>query len=319
DGKVFPVSLSAEDVRSVLASRAVDNGFEIVRNESGVAIELIGDDGLVNPADSHCGYKVTTDSGHSYMAENVVIATGGRSYPGTGSDGSMYPVIESLGVSLITPAPALVPVFVQDYGYSALSGISFKNTEIVVRDGDKIVARNVDDLLLTHKNFSGPAVINISRDIRTGMTLTVNYVAPMRDDELTGGIKKRMAGNGKSVANFLVDLLGLPSAFVAAIAEECGVDPSRKASSLTGAEAGMLARAFACHEYSVSGLGGYSEAMVTRGGVALDQIDLKSMECKLLPGIYFIGEVVDIDGDTGGYNLQFAYSSAVAAMKNILE
>lgn len=152
-------------------------------------------------------------------------------------------------------------------------------------------------------------MLNNSRYINAGFRVEINFVFPYTVSSVLSRIKGACGGNNKSAVSFFAEEFGLPKRFVSLILGSCGLS-EKKLSSMTGCEMETAARAFAAAVFSVSGTGSFREAMATKGGVALDGVDFSFMESKTQKGLYFIGEVLDIDGNTGGYNLQFAYSSA---------
>ena len=303
DGKIFPTSMDAHDVLNALLQRAGKIAFE----EEVTAVLKV-----------ETGYEVYTNKG-CYDCTNLVIATGGCSYPTTGSDGKMFGILQrDLAIDIVPPIPALTPVFVEKYPFGELSGISFKDVELTLYDGAKKTHRAFGDLLLTFKNFSGPVIINNSRSIKTGMTIELNFLGNMGFQELLAKLKKDFPGNNKTAVGYISEDLNLPKRFAKLVSDELGLSQN-KLSQLGGAQMKALATALTAWKFTVSGLAGFKEAMVTAGGVSLDEVDLKTMESKGYPGLFFIGEVLDVDGDTGGYNLQFAYSSAMAAADKIRE
>lgn len=304
DGKVFPKSLKASDVRNVLEKRAEENGYDFLMNKTITDIVFNDNKFIVKSFDE------------SYISHKLILACGGKSYPKTGSDGSIYPLLEKAGFNISEPKPALCPVYVHGYKYKELSGISFKNAEVSLLKNKKIICTNKDDLLITRKNFSGPAIINISRYVEAGMSLVINYTG-LAPREAESVIKKSFQSSKKEAKRFLTELFRLSLSFTDVILRECVIDSSKKASSLTGEEIEKISKALCEHIYEISGRGSFGEAMVTQGGVNLDEINLKTMESVRYKGLYMIGEMLDIDGDTGGYNLQFAYSSAIAANKDM--
>lgn len=298
DGKVFPKSLKASEILNALLRKAESNGFNLHLDENVTSIDY-----------ENGRYVITTSRGH-YETPVLVIAAGGKSYPRTGSDGSLHPVIESLGIKVEALSPALTPVFVHGYSYKNASGISFKDVKVSIEGHT-----NVDDLLLTHKGFSGPAVINISRYVTAGMKININYWHPHTDLELESLIKKSYQHERKQISTFISRITALPLGFIEVLLNELGIDGSRRASTLSGEDIRSISKGICSHEYDISGIGSFAEAMVTKGGVSLDEISMKTMESKKYPGLYFAGEILDVDGDTGGYNLQFAYSSAMAIVR----
>ncbi|WP_164914396.1 BaiN/RdsA family NAD(P)/FAD-dependent oxidoreductase [Aminipila luticellarii] len=304
DGKVFPTSLDAQDILSMLKDCSSGNGFEVSYGRCVCKIEYSGGK-----------YEVLcSDLKHErlikYSADKVVVAAGGCSYPSTGSDGSIFQVLEELGLEIISVRPSLVPIFVQDYPYSSLSGTSFSPASVTVNGRE-----NRDDLLITHTNFSGPAVINISRYVKAGDKMLINYFPGKSFEEILSEFKKNVPKSSKQTAGFLLEYLGtgVSKRFIEKICERAEIAENQKASALTGSQLKKLAELLTRDTFSVSGTGGFNTAMATAGGVALTEVNLKNMECKKYPGLFFIGEVLDVDGDTGGYNLQFAWSSGYLA------
>ena len=307
DGKIFPVSMDSRDVKKALLEAAAANSVTIMKNSPVTAVTVIPE-----------GFEVTVGSKQSsYTCTNLVIATGGASYPTTGSDGTFLQVLKNaLGVEITELHPALSPIYVQNYPFEALSGISFKNAGLKIFNKNSKSLEAAGDLLLTHRSFSGPLILNNSRYINTGSRVEINFIFPYTVSSVLSSIKEVFRGNNKTVSSFFAEKYSLPKRFVATVLEPPGLS-ERKLSSLTGGEMETAARAFAAADYSVSGVGSFKEAMATSGGVCLDSVNLSAMESKTYKGLYFIGEVLDIDGNSGGYNLQFAYSSARAALDAI--
>lgn len=328
DGKLFPRSLKASHVLRALLDAAAGNGYKLIPDFRVGSIRP-QEDGTytVSPVGKHATGEHAVEE---YRTKKLVIAAGGCSFPDTGSDGNIFPILESLGIQIIPPAPALTPVFVQDYPYGELSGISFPDAEVTLGKH-----RLRGGLLLTHRGFSGPAVLNLSRYAKPGDPFKINYLpdllAPdgcMRhgspcSEKATSrsspASRRQISGNKKQAVHYFSDQFrgcGLPVRLIETMLPRAGIDPHSPAASLSGKKLTEFYRLLACDTFSISGLGGFRTAMVTRGGVALSEINLKTFECKKLPGLYVIGESLDIDGDTGGYNLQFAFSSGrLAAMQ----
>lgn len=299
DGKIFPKSMKAQDILNALLEN--QNG-EIIYESEVTEVEYLGQEE---------GYHLKARAG-DFFAKNLVIATGGASFPTTGSDGKLARTVSaSLGIPMEDLKPSLTPVFVENYCYGELSGISFRDVAIMVSGH-----RAVGDLLFTFKNFSGPVIINNSRYMKTGDVLEINFVWPRSRQELLAQMKKDFPGNGQSLVNYMSDTLDLPKRFAKAVAEMTGLD-CRKVSQFTGDEMKDVCALLTGQRFTVSGLAGFKEAMATAGGIKLSSVSTKTMESKDYPGLYFIGEVLDVDGDTGGYNLQFAYSSAMVAADSI--
>lgn len=326
DGKVFPGSMKVSTVLEALLKEIRGGGWELrcsaevkgickagAGKDSGISKSGACDDSGISKdragGDSSYGYSVsiTLADGTVLMTRKLVIATGGASYPATGSDGTFYDVLRSdLGLDISKPRPALTPVFVQDFSYEDLSGVSFD--DVIVTAGDHSVR---GPMLITHKGFSGPAILHISQYVQPGDELRINFLPDEYPEDIADRLKEDQPGNSTGTANYIASMHSLPKAFVKKLLKE----PDRKISTLSGKDIDAITSYLTDCVYSVSGTGGWNDAMVTAGGVALDQIDMKTMRIKTIGcDIRVIGEALDVNGDTGGYNLQFAYSSALAAL-----
>jgi predicted Rossmann fold flavoprotein len=227
----------------------------------------------------------------------------------------MFPVLErDLGVRIIPPRPALCPVEVTDFPYADLAGISFEKAEIRKvpasrQAGPAKGMRTVSEgaLLLTHRGYSGPAALDFSGSLHPGDVIEVNYIAPVRYEEALEILKTKSTGSRSELSTIVSEAFGLPKRF------------ARRLTGLSGPSLREAAARLTRDRLTVQSAGDLSEAMVTAGGASLDEMDLRTMELKKHPGVFLIGEALDIDGDTGGYNLQFAYSSARAAADTIAD
>ncbi len=341
DGRVFPRCEDGEQVRRALLSRARENGFELKTDS---AVRSIS--GSANIWRVACGKDV-------YETSHLVIATGGKSYPSTGSNGHMWKILErDLGIRIVSPRPALAPISVADYPYSELAGLSFPNVLLSVTAPGRKIQRSQGDLLLTHHSFSGPAALNLSADATDGDMLHINYLPDIPAEEVTARITKAFAAGKGNPANVLASLFGLPKRFCeSVIARSIGTNghydgnaqdgghragrcterttlfndggsqsketrdtritqTHRSANSYDGLSPRRVSSVLADDIFTVTGEADWNVAMATRGGIDLGELDLKTMEFREHPGLYAIGEALDVDGRTGGYNLQFAYSSA---------
>lgn len=314
DGKVFPKSMKAQDVVNLLLNEAKKNGFSLKSGHSVVNIEDISSE------DSTLFRIMVESSGKNveYTAKNVVIAAGGISYPKTGSDGSIFRAIESLkDIEVVDMKPALVPIYVEGYTYQEISGIAVRQAEVsLVTEIKKGKRSNRGDILFTHRNFSGPGIIDFSRYLNPGDKFKIDY--------LPEGFKSSESlisdGISKSILNHLLDETGLPKAFLQEIILKVqGVEPGDKTSSIPKKKIREIENIIRGEEFVVNGKAGMDKAMVTAGGVSLKEISTKTMESKKHPGLYFCGEVLDVDGNTGGYNIQFAFSSGYLAAQHILQ
>ncbi|NYT07952.1 MAG: NAD(P)/FAD-dependent oxidoreductase [Methanomicrobiales archaeon] len=304
-GKIFPVTKRASDVLAILLSECARRGVEVF---PGQAVRK------VSRADGRFFMETGTES---YRADAVVIATGGASYPATGSTGDGYRLARELGHTVTEIAPALTPVMVRDYPFPDLAGISFENLPIsLVRTGKK-VRQASGDVLFTHTGLSGPGILDLSRFILPGDVLKVSFL-PGRDQEAARKqVTDALSASGPRQVKTVLAGLPLPERFVRRLLERSGIAPDLTCSHLPKRARQEIIAALTGYPFPVLRLGGFDEAMVTRGGVALHEIDPKTMESTIVPGLFCIGEVLDIDGDTGGYNLQAAFSTGMLAARGI--
>lgn len=315
DGKVFPSSYKAEDILNLLLDKSQKNGFAIEYDSKVTSIDYIHSK---NQNDKL--FNIVTSKKVSFKARKLIIAAGGCSYPQTGSDGSMLDLLKNIGVEIIPTKPALVPIHVHQYPFESLSGISFPNARVSLvsvekakgleKRSQKTVISELDgDLLLTHRNFSGPCIINISRYANVDQLLQLAYYTSKDPKTILTGLKNRIPGNQQQVITFLFEYLSLPKRFLEIVCERAKVNPTEKISALPDRQLKNIITLITSDSYKISGLGGYNIAMATVGGVSLDEVNPKTLESIKFPGLYFAGEILDVDGDTGGYNMQFAFSS----------
>ncbi len=301
NGKVFPATRKSADVLAVLLAECKSAGVTIHCSEPVTGIASDGD-----------AFTVATASA-SYQAGSVVITTGGASYPQCGTTGDGYRFAAELGQPVTEIAPALTPLLIRPFPFAALAGISFENMHFTVWRNTKKVSDHTGDVLFTHLGLSGPGILDASRGILPGDSVRLSFAGPMRREEFAAELAQRAAENpgwqiGTILAKYpiperlnrkLLALSGIPDDLT------CAHFSSEKRSALITN----------CTEFPlvVTALGEFKIAMATRGGVALDGVNAKSMESKIVPGLFFAGEVLDIDGDTGGYNLQAAFSTGCLA------
>ena len=305
DGKLFPKTESSRDVRQVLLDALHESGVELRYHAAVESIEReSGGTFLLCIAN-----KIAT-----YRAKRVVLATGGKTYPVTGSTGDGYRLAKSLGHTIIEPAPALTSVRVRDYRLTECAGLSFENISVRLFRNGKRMASAKGDMLLTHHGLSGPVILDMSRSIRKGDELCVSFVAGYTDANV---FERQLTQDSsvfgkKSVKNRLAKY-GIPERLLVQLFAQNGISLDLTVAEWTRETRKNLARKLIEHPFFVARLGGDNEAMVTCGGIAFTEVDRNTLQSRLVPGLYFCGEVLDIDGDTGGYNLQFAFSSGKLA------
>ena len=247
----------------------------------------------------------------------MVIATGGMSYPGTGSSGDGYSFAVSLGHAISKPAPALTPVTITGYPFSGCAGISFPKMAFSIWRGGKRVARCRGDVLFTHTGLSGPGILDNSRLMQAGDVLRLSFADAKDPGEFLKEASERIRSSGKRGLVTALVSGRLPVRFVRNLCVTIGVAPDTPCSQVTATERSRVVSALTDFPVTLSSLGDFSVAMVTKGGVDLTEVDRKTMESRLVGGLFFAGEVLDIDGDTGGYNIQAAFSTGFLAGSSI--
>jgi predicted Rossmann fold flavoprotein len=299
-GKIFPASRRAADILQALLSACREGGVEIRCRQSVAGLTL----------DAPREFRVRTAS-DDFFARSVILAVGGQSYPATGSTGDGYRLAASLGHTVVPPRPGLTPFFIQDFPLASLTGISFKNLAVTLWRGEKKIKTLVGDLLITHHGVSGPVVHNLARYAELGDTATLAFAAgeDLESFRKTGMPDADPNGNLRT----WLKQFGLPQSLQLKILRLAQIPSEIPAAQLSRDKRLALVRLLGAFPLKISSLGDFKVAMVTCGGVALDEINPKTMESRMVPGLYFAGEVMDIDGDSGGYDLQAAWSTGSLA------
>lgn len=298
DNKVFPITLSASDILAVLVSSCREKGIEIIYDEAALKASYDYDKNI---------FLIKTEKS-TYAGKNLVIATGGKSYPNTGSTGDGYILAGGFGHKIVEPKESLAPVYAENYQFKDLSGISFENINVSLWRENKKINEFKGDFLFTHVNISGPVILNNSRYFEKGDILKINFTS-RHYEEFKKYFDNLIMGSGKLNVKTVLKQLELPKRFIEKIMELSGVKEEDTCSQLEKSKRKNLAELFSNHPFIVDRLGGFNIAMVTKGGVATDEINFKTMESKIKSNLYFAGEVIDYDGDTGGFNIQAAFST----------
>jgi predicted Rossmann fold flavoprotein len=306
NGKVFPASQKASDVLQVLINVCNRNKIEIACNQQ-----------ITRITKTETEFEVKTNSG-VFNSRFLVIATGGMSYPTTGSTGDGYHFAKLLGHSIVPPKPSLSPVFIRDYAFASISGVSVQNKTVYLYRGDKKITEHSGDIGFTHKGLSGPGILDFSRHILSGDILKMNFI-DLKADDFRNELIKDSEKEGKTAIQTYLKKYDLPRSLVLLILKSINLEPETRLAEITKISRNQLVAAFCEFPFTVEKVGGFNMAMVTAGGVSLEEVNPKTMESKLVPGLYFAGEVLDIDGDTGGYNLQAAFSMGYLAGKGMSE
>lgn len=310
--RVFPQSDKASDIVRALVDRCRDCGVEIVHGKvTSVCIE----DSKV------CGVCVGEKT---YDYDAVIICTGGRSYPGTGSDGDGYRFAKEAGHTVTELRPSLVPIVADTDLCARMQGLSLKNValKILRRDNGKTVYEDFGEMMFTHFGMTGPMILSASAHIqgieRSKYEAQIDLKPALDEAALDARIRADfLKYNNKDFINSLGDLLPLKA--IEPIIDISGIDPRKKVNSITKEERRRLLEAIKCMKIPLLRFRPIDEAIVTKGGVAVNEIDPKTMGSKIVSGLYFAGEVLDLDAYTGGFNLQIAFSTAVLAGEDAAE
>ena len=306
--RVFPVSDNANDVAGTLARNLECSGVRHIRES---AKHIITENGEVT--------GVKTDSG-VISCRAAVICTGGLSYPLTGSTGAGYKMARELGHSIAPCRPSLVPLESDDEYCAQMQGFSLKNVTLSAYENDKLIFRELGEMLFTHFGVSGPLVLSASSHMRNfgsaKYRLSIDLKPALDGKKLDARLLRDFEKYAnRDFANSLCDLAG--KTMIPVLVELSGIPAEEKVNSITRQQRHDLLRLFKEFPISISGPRPIDEAIVTSGGVLTKEINPRTMESKLVSGLYFAGEVMDIDAYTGGFNLQIAWSTAYVAANSI--
>lgn len=312
-GRVFPASDSALDVRNTFMKLMKHYGVDVHLEEP--VKKLLVDDGVVT--------GVVTDK-ETYHADAVVIATGGKSYPATGSTGDGYILASQVGHKITDIRPSLVPIVTEESWVKDLMGLSLRNVELSVVAKNKVQAKMFGEMMFTHFGITGPIVLSLSHTVGKLMRkknigtigLDINLKPALSPEILDKRLQKDFdLYSKKQLINGMKDLL--PSRLIPLIIELAGIDPQKPINQISKEERQQIGYMLQHMPLTVKGLRPVEEAIVTAGGISLKEFNPKTMESKLVKGLYGAGEVLDIDAFTGGYNLQAAFSTGYVAAMHI--
>ena len=312
-GRVFPASDSALDVRNIFMKLMKHYGVDVHLEEP--VKKLLVDDGVVT--------GVVTDR-ETYHADAVVIATGGKSYPATGSTGDGYILAAQVGHKITDIRPSLVPIVTEESWVKDLMGLSLRNVELSVVAKNKVQAKMFGEMMFTHFGITGPIVLSLSHTVGKLMRkknigiigLDINLKPALSPETLDKRLQKDFdLYSKKQLINGMKDLL--PSRLIPLIIELAGIDPQKPINQISKEERQQIGYMLQHMPLTVKGLRPVEEAIVTAGGISLKEFNPKTMESKLVKGLYGAGEVLDIDAFTGGYNLQAAFSTGYVAAMHI--
>lgn len=300
--RVFPVSDKSSDVVDAMVKFVKKSGARIIHD---TVLEVLVDNNGI------CG--VITEKNGRISSESVIVATGGMSYQQTGSTGDGYKWAESLGHTVKEIMPSLVPVEVNENWAYDLMGLSLRNIEITVLNRkNKKVYQDFGELMFAHFGLTGPVVLSASAHMRPMIPDEYKIVIDLKPALDEQQLDKRILRDFEKFVNRdFVNALGdlLPSGLIDTVVMLSGIDPRKKVNSITREERAVLVKAIKAMELTVKGFCPIEQAIITSGGIATKEIDPSTMQSKKINGLYFAGEIIDVDAYTGGFNLQIAFST----------
>jgi len=306
--RVFPVSDRADDIADALGREMKRLGVKVVHKR---VSRLIIEDGVC------CGVRA---GGEEYRSGSVLIACGGKSYPKTGSDGDGYTLAESAGHTVTELKPSLVPLTSPDKFCAELMGLSLRNVTLTLYDREKPIFSEMGEMLFTHFGLSGPLVLSASSHIRDMQPDRYRAVIDMKPaltpEQLDARIQRDFAENlNRDFVNGIRKLL--PAKLIPVAVRLSGIPAEQKVNGITREQRKKFGELLKAFPVRISGFRPIDEAIITSGGVSVKEIDPRTMGSKLMPGLFFAGEVMDVDAYTGGFNLQIAFSTAYTAAMNM--
>lgn len=300
--RVFPESDKASDITHALERCFLRNGGELKLCEKVLAVEK-----------SSKGFIVKTNKGE-YISQTVVICTGGISYPSTGSNGDGYNFAHHFGHSIVEPVPALSALYAKDT--YELAGLSLKNVSVSVLENGKKLCSDFGEMLFTHNGVSGPCILTLSSIINrkdiNGLELQIDLKPALDEEKLDLRLLRDFSDNtNKTIANVLPLLM--PKALIPIVLKRSDINGNTKINSITKEQRLCLVRTLKGLSFQLKSFAPIGEAIVTAGGISVKEINPRTMESKLVEGLFFAGEVIDVDCYTGGFNLQTAFSTGYIA------
>ncbi|MDD3877722.1 MAG: NAD(P)/FAD-dependent oxidoreductase [Bacteroidales bacterium] len=320
NGKVYPVSDKAQDVLNVFIKKINQLNIKILYNTS--VEKILTKENLV------IGVKANVSGASMVLNSNAVImCTGGKSYPSTGSSGEGYNLVARIGHTIKPLLPSMVPLCTIGFKTKALQGLSLRNVTASLWVDRKKVQKSTGEMLFTHFGLSGPLIHKMSRvavialEEKRKVELSIDLFPELDEAELDRKLIHHLDNFGKKkISNMLGDWL--PSKLIPYVLKENAIDENKLCNQLNAKERQKLKLSFKDTRFVIDAHRGFKEAIVTAGGVSIDEIDSSKMSSKLYNNLYFAGEIIDVDGETGGYNLQIAFSTgylaAVSAVAELL-
>ncbi len=306
NGKVFP-----EDRKATSILKALNH----YNHENNVKIAV--DEGVESIKKNETHFKVETRK-QVYSATQVIIACGGKSYPNLGTTGDGYNLAKALGHGIVDPKPALAPIYNKSFELLDLSGMTFKEINLSLWRGQKKIKDFHGDLLITHKGLSGPVILDHSREFEIGDRLCINFVRFRNEADFKSGFEKSLVSHKRSSIKRMLDFYDVPRRLIDRILKLTDTKPELKCAELPKNNRKAIIKALIAFPFEIEEVGDYNVAMATHGGVSTKEVNSKSYESRKVENLFFAGEVLDVDGNTGGFNIQFAFSSAYMASEAMI-
>ncbi len=306
-GRVFPASNKSSDVLNALLSYAKGNGADFLYNHR--VRELIVKEGKVQGVIAeHKG------SDKLFYSQKVILCSGGNSYPATGSSGDGYRMVEKTGHKIISVRPALVPIETTGNWAEMLQGLSLKNVNVIVRVNGKKVRESFGEMLFTHFGLSGPVILTLSRLIvnelinNAKIEISIDLKPALNDSILDKRLLRDLDKHGKKQLKHIFKFW-LPGKLIPLFLSELNLDGQKAGNQVNSKERRKILMLMKDLKFEVKAHRSFKEAIITAGGISTDEINSRTMESKLVKNLFFAGEIIDVDADTGGYNLQIAFST----------
>lgn len=293
DGKYFPKSMKVIDIKNLFLEKT-----RAVTTKLSCEVTYIETDGE--------DFTIKTIQNKDFTAKKILITTGGKSVPSTGSTGDGYSFAQHFGHTIITPKQSLASVYSKNFELSECSGISFENA--LVKKDKKLFKGS---LLITHKGLSGPVIIDNSRNFYVNDTVFVSFIP-----ETIENFEKKLRDNQNETLFQGIKQYSIPKKLLQYFCDSLNINLAKKIAEISSKKIRQLAEKLIAYPFNITGIEGFESCMCTAGGVSIKEVNPKTFESKLCPNLYFLGEVLDIDGDSGGYNLQAIWSSASLFAKN---
>ena len=307
--RVFPESDKAQDVLDVLVKYMAENGVTVSCSSEVMSLEK--EDNRIT--------RLITNKGE-IIAKNYILCTGGKSFPGTGSTGDGFKWVEKLGHHVTELTPSLTALNIKEDWVKSLQGLSLKNIEVSILQNDTKKESIFGEMLFTHFGISGPIILSISKNVgkflkKGKVTLSLDLKPALDFIKLDKRLQRDfLKYQNKIFKNSLDELL--PQNLIPIIIDQSGIDPDKHVNSITKEERHRLLNLLKSLNMTVTSLQGFEHSLITSGGVAIKEIDPKTMRSKLIENLFFAGEIIDVDGPTGGYNLQVCWSTGYVAGEN---